>query len=116
MARSKEIAPSVGRLSRSQVAAKRGLHKGECWLWMDLDGVWVWGVRGGGLNLGRTEKEEKRAGLANGWDILERAGASDWVQGCADAAGEMAYGGSAVAQRKTAECSFNRDNRDIPNV
>lgn len=29
MARSKEIAPSVGRLSRSQLAAKRGLHKGE---------------------------------------------------------------------------------------
>lgn len=29
MARSKEIAPNVGRLSRSQVAAKRGLHKGQ---------------------------------------------------------------------------------------
>jgi len=29
MARSKEIAPSVGRLSRSQVFAKRGLHKGQ---------------------------------------------------------------------------------------
>lgn len=28
MARSKEIAPGVGRLSRSQVFAKRGLHKG----------------------------------------------------------------------------------------
>lgn len=28
MARSKEIAPGVGRLSRSQVAARRGLHKG----------------------------------------------------------------------------------------
>lgn len=28
MARSKDIAPHVGRLSRSQVAAKRGLHKG----------------------------------------------------------------------------------------
>jgi len=29
MARSKEIAPHVGRFSRSQVAAKRGLHKGK---------------------------------------------------------------------------------------
>ena len=29
MARSKEIAPSVGRLSRSQVFAARGLHKGQ---------------------------------------------------------------------------------------
>ncbi|GFZ49594.1 60S ribosomal protein L6-B [Saitozyma sp. JCM 24511] len=29
MARSKDIAPHVGRLSRSQVAAKRGLHKGK---------------------------------------------------------------------------------------
>lgn len=29
MARSKEIAPGVGRLSRSQVFAKRGLHKGQ---------------------------------------------------------------------------------------
>jgi large subunit ribosomal protein L6e len=28
MARSKEIAPGVGRLSRSKVAARRGLHKG----------------------------------------------------------------------------------------
>jgi large subunit ribosomal protein L6e len=28
MARSKEIAPGIGRLSRSQVAARRGLHKG----------------------------------------------------------------------------------------
>lgn len=28
MARSKEIAPGVGRLSRSQVASRRGLHKG----------------------------------------------------------------------------------------
>ena len=29
MARSKDIAPNLGRLSRSQVAARRGLHKGE---------------------------------------------------------------------------------------
>lgn len=29
MARSKELIPGVGRLSRSQVAAKRGLHKGQ---------------------------------------------------------------------------------------
>ena len=29
MARSKEIVPSVGRLSRSQVFAKRGLYKGQ---------------------------------------------------------------------------------------
>jgi large subunit ribosomal protein L6e len=29
MPRSKHIAPSVGRLSRSQVFAKRGLHKGQ---------------------------------------------------------------------------------------
>ncbi|KAK1927229.1 putative structural constituent of ribosome [Papiliotrema laurentii] len=29
MARSQHIAPNVGRLSRSQVAAKRGLHKGK---------------------------------------------------------------------------------------
>jgi len=29
MARSQPIAPHVGRYSRSQVAAKRGLHKGE---------------------------------------------------------------------------------------
>lgn len=28
MARSKEIAPGIGRYSRSQVASKRGLHKG----------------------------------------------------------------------------------------
>jgi large subunit ribosomal protein L6e len=28
MARSKEIAPGIGRLSRSQVASRRGLHKG----------------------------------------------------------------------------------------
>ena len=28
MARSKELVPGVGRLSRSQVAARRGLHKG----------------------------------------------------------------------------------------
>ena len=29
MARSAPLAPNVGRLSRSQVAAKRGLHKGK---------------------------------------------------------------------------------------
>ena len=29
MARSKELVPGVGRLSRSQVFAKRGLHKGQ---------------------------------------------------------------------------------------
>lgn len=29
MARSKDIAPNVGRLSRSQVFEKRGLYKGE---------------------------------------------------------------------------------------
>jgi large subunit ribosomal protein L6e len=28
MARSKELVPGIGRLSRSQVAARRGLHKG----------------------------------------------------------------------------------------
>ena len=30
MARSAPIAPNVGRLSRSQLAGKRGLYKGEC--------------------------------------------------------------------------------------
>ena len=43
MARSKEIAPSVGRLSRSQVAAKRGLHKGECCCWMGVHCNGRWG-------------------------------------------------------------------------
>lgn len=41
MARSKPLAPHVGRLSRSQVAAKRGLFKGE---WeQDFVKVGLWG-------------------------------------------------------------------------
>ena len=58
MARSKEIAPSVGRLSRSQVAAKRGLHKGECWCEMGVGEGDKWRGKTTGEIIGRTGQEQ----------------------------------------------------------